>query len=66
MMVRWPLLLEGWREAHAWRHPLPQLLKDLAIAPFFGNSIACRLPGLVQVGEPAGAPVLLQQLACKC
>jgi hypothetical protein len=48
-MVRWPLWLESWREAYAVKHPLPQVLKDLSVAPFFGNSIACRLQGLQQV-----------------
>lgn len=48
-MVRWPLWLESWREAYSVKHPLPQVLKDLSVAPFFGNSIACRLQGLQQV-----------------
>eukprot|EP00873_Tetraselmis_striata_P017788 jgi/Tetstr1/438052/TSEL_026678.t1 len=44
MMVKMPLWVEAWREAWRVQATPAVLLRDLAMAPFFGNSLASSLP----------------------
>uniref|UniRef100_A0A383VFS8 Endonuclease/exonuclease/phosphatase domain-containing protein n=1 Tax=Tetradesmus obliquus TaxID=3088 RepID=A0A383VFS8_TETOB len=44
LLVSLPESVEGWREQHQLAGNWSRLLRDLAIAPFYGNSIATRLP----------------------
>jgi len=48
-MVAAPPAVEGWRERYCLAGSWARTLRDLSLAPFFGNSIASRLP------QPAGA-----------
>ncbi|PSC67693.1 endonuclease exonuclease phosphatase family [Micractinium conductrix] len=43
IMVSLPPAVEGWRERLALRAEFFRNLRDLAMAPFFGNSVACRI-----------------------
>ncbi|GBF94250.1 hypothetical protein Rsub_06520 [Raphidocelis subcapitata] len=49
LMVAAPPAVEGWRERRGLSGAWARTLRDASIAPFFGNSIASRLP------QPAGA-----------
>lgn len=43
LMVGLPAALEAWRERLVLRADFFRTLRDLAMAPFFGNSVACRI-----------------------
>ncbi|KAL4433763.1 hypothetical protein ABPG75_000204 [Micractinium tetrahymenae] len=42
-MVSLPAAVEAWRERLVLRADFFRTLRDLAVAPFFGNSVACRI-----------------------
>lgn len=43
VMVSLPAAVEAWRERLTLRHAGFRAVRDLAMAPFFGNSVACRI-----------------------
>jgi len=60
-LVAAPASVEGWRERNEYSGGWARSLRDVAIAPFFGNSIATRLPAAGGAVAAAGGAAVASE-----